>query len=34
MWLAMHEDAKAIRRIRLLFDHLAEGLKAHLKDED
>jgi DNA-binding transcriptional LysR family regulator len=32
MWLAMHEDAKAIRRVRLLFDHLAEGLKAYLKD--
>ena len=34
MWLAMHEDAKATRRIRLLFDHLADGLKAYLRDED
>jgi len=33
MWLAMHEDNKAIRRIRLLFDHLAEGLKGYLKDD-
>ena len=28
IWLAMHEDLKATRRVRLLFDHLAEGLKA------
>lgn len=34
MWLAMHEDAKAIRRIRLLFDHLADGLKAYVKIGD
>ena len=33
MWLAMHEDAKATRRIRLLFDHLADGLKAYLKED-
>src|SRR5262249_40118976 len=33
MWLAIHEDAKATRRIRLLFDHLADGLKAYLKEE-
>ncbi|HEY1385306.1 MAG TPA: LysR family transcriptional regulator [Dongiaceae bacterium] len=33
MWLAMHEDAKTTRRVRLLFDHLAEGLKAYLKDD-
>jgi hypothetical protein len=31
MWLVMHEDAKATRRIRLLFDHLAEGLSAYVK---
>jgi DNA-binding transcriptional LysR family regulator len=28
MWLVMHRDAKATRRIRLLFDHLA-GALAH-----
>jgi len=26
MWLAMHEDLKSTRRIRLLFEHLATGL--------
>ncbi len=25
-WLTMHEDLRASRRIRLLFDHLAEAL--------
>jgi DNA-binding transcriptional LysR family regulator len=28
IWLAMHEDLKATRRVRLLFDHLAAGLGA------
>ena len=32
IWLAMHKDSKSTRRIRLLFDHLATGLVAHLKD--
>jgi DNA-binding transcriptional LysR family regulator len=27
MWLAMHEDLRPVRRVRLLFDHLAEALK-------
>jgi DNA-binding transcriptional LysR family regulator len=27
IWLAMHENLKATRRVRLLFDHLAEGLR-------
>lgn len=31
MWLVMHEDAKATRRIRLLFDHLAKGLTGYAK---
>lgn len=31
MWLAMHEDLRASRRVRLLFDHLAEGLKAYVR---
>lgn len=26
MWLAMHRDLRASRRVRLLFDHLARGL--------
>ncbi|RWR07089.1 LysR family transcriptional regulator [Paenirhodobacter populi] len=29
MWLAMHEDLRDTRRVRLLFDHLAEGLRAY-----
>ena len=32
IWLVMHEDAKATRRIRLLFDHLAEGLTAYVRE--
>ncbi|HKO73026.1 MAG TPA: LysR family transcriptional regulator [Bradyrhizobium sp.] len=32
MWLVMHEDAKATRRVRLLFDHLVEGLTAYVKE--
>ncbi len=30
IWLAMHEDLRATRRIRLLFDHLAEGLARYV----
>jgi hypothetical protein len=26
IWLAMHEDLKSTRRIRLLFDHLSSAL--------
>ena len=29
MWLAMHEDLRTSRRVRLLFDHLAAGLAAY-----
>ena len=25
MWLVMHEDLRASRRVRLVFDHLAAG---------
>ncbi len=32
VWLAMHENLKATRRVRLLFDHLADGLKAVVRD--
>ena len=28
IWLVMHEDAKSIRRVRLLFDHIAERMGA------
>lgn len=31
VWLVMHEDLKATRRVRLMFDHLAIGLTAYLK---
>lgn len=31
-WLAMHEDLKASRRMRLLFDHLGEEMKAFLAE--
>ncbi len=29
MWLAMHKDLRGTRRMRLMFDHLAEGLGAY-----
>jgi DNA-binding transcriptional LysR family regulator len=29
-WLVMHEDLRTSQRIRRLFDHLSEGLKAYL----
>jgi DNA-binding transcriptional LysR family regulator len=29
MWLVMHEDLRASRRVRLLYDHLAEALSAY-----
>jgi len=32
MWLVMHERAKATRRIRLLFNHLAEALTAYVME--
>ncbi|MGO9398064.1 MAG: LysR family transcriptional regulator [Xanthobacteraceae bacterium] len=31
VWLVMHEDLKATRRVRLLFDHLAAGLTNYVK---
>jgi DNA-binding transcriptional LysR family regulator len=31
VWLVMHADLKATRRVRLLFDHLALGLTAYVK---
>ncbi len=32
MWLVTHEDLKTDRRVRLLFDHLAEALTSYVKD--
>ena len=31
VWVAMHEDLKSSRRMRLMFDALVEGLTAHVK---
>lgn len=31
MWLAMHEDLRHSKRVRLLFDHLATGLGNYVK---
>jgi len=31
MWLVMHQDLRAIARVRLLFDHLARALSAYAK---
>ena len=31
MWVAMHEDLRGTRRVRLLFDHLVEGLSAYAR---
>lgn len=30
IWLAMHEEQRVLRRVRLLFDHLAEGLARYV----
>lgn len=32
-WLAMHEDLKTVRRMRLVFDHLAAGLGAYVRGQ-
>jgi DNA-binding transcriptional LysR family regulator len=31
VWVAMHEDLRSIRRMRLMFDALAEGMSDYLK---
>jgi len=31
MWLAMHEDLKMTRRVRLVFDHLVDGLGHYVR---
>lgn len=33
VWVAMHENLKGSRRMRLMFDHLAEGLAVFLAEE-
>ena len=33
VWLVMHESSKAVHRIRLLFDHLAEGLANFVRQD-
>lgn len=32
VWLVMHEDLRESRRMRLMFDHLAEGLLAYMAE--
>ena len=32
VWVAMHEDLKAVKRMRLMFEALAEGLKAYVAE--
>lgn len=34
MWLAMHEDLRGSRRVKLLFDHLAKGLTAYIAAQE
>jgi DNA-binding transcriptional LysR family regulator len=33
VWVCMHENLKASRRMRLMFDHLAAGLTAFIQEE-
>jgi hypothetical protein len=33
IWLAMHENLKATRRVRLLFEHLADGINSVFRGE-
>ena len=34
MWLALHEDLRASRRVKLLFDHLAKGLTSYIASQE
>jgi len=34
MWLAMHEDLRGSRRVKLLFDHLARGLATYIAAQE
>ena len=31
-WITMHEDLRGIRRMRLVFDHLAEALRTYVRE--
>ena len=31
-WLCMHKDLRNVRRMRLLFDHLVEGLDGYARE--
>jgi hypothetical protein len=31
MWLVMHEDLRTTRRVRLIYDLLADGLTAYVR---
>ena len=33
-WVAMHEDLKSVRRMRLAFDHLVAGLDAYVRGRE
>lgn len=33
-WVTMHEDLRGIRRMRLVFDHLAEALRAYVRSAE
>lgn len=33
VWIAMHEDLKTSRRMRLMFDHLAEEMSAYVRHD-
>ncbi|HYQ28641.1 MAG TPA: hypothetical protein VER04_15525, partial [Polyangiaceae bacterium] len=32
-WVVMHEDLKSSRRMRLMFEHLAQHLRAYIASE-
>ncbi|MEX1153096.1 LysR family transcriptional regulator [Parvibaculum sp.] len=34
IWIAMHEDLKTSRRMRLMFDHLAEEMTAYVRESE
>lgn len=33
VWLVMHEDLRATRRVRLMFEHLAAGLRGYIESQ-
>jgi DNA-binding transcriptional LysR family regulator len=32
VWIVMHENLRASRRMRLMFDHLVEGVTAYIRE--